>query len=170
MSDLCLSLREVLNMVNSLTDGWGKKHSCWTGWMGWVRAWPVVNWAGLVCKCVSRASVGMPVFWQRMVSNLRAQNGCLTNPEFSCVLFGSVVWCDKILGIKEACLHVQFNSDHYWAYSVECSWPFVEMKTHWLHHSFERLLSKQQLTHCDVLNISIDAFTSLLSFSVNMIW
>ncbi len=97
MSDLCLSLREVLNMVNSLTDGWGKKTQLLNGWMGWVRAWPVVNWAGLVCKCVSRASVGMPVFWQRMVSNQRAQNGCLTNPEFSCVLFGTVT---KILGIK----------------------------------------------------------------------
>lgn len=73
------------------------------GWMGWVRAWPVVNWAGLVCKCVSRASVGMPVFWQRMVSNQRAQNGCLTNLEFSCVLFGSVVWCNKDTGNVYTC-------------------------------------------------------------------
>lgn len=46
MSDLCVSPREALNMVNSLTDGWGKKKQLLSGWMGWVRAWPVVNWAG----------------------------------------------------------------------------------------------------------------------------
>ncbi len=100
MSDLCVSAREALNMVNSLTDGWGKKKQLLNGWMGWVRAWPVVNWAGWFSMRINVLveRVWVCLYFDRGWCRIKELKTAVSQTQNSLVCCSGALWCDKDTG------------------------------------------------------------------------